>query len=419
MLHPALSWRRAGLMHITGGAHPLVCPAALTTAADAALDALQALAPMAELPHPGAALLGERARLMGLSRAGTTSPNGTCRILPTQEGAIALSLSRPEDFAALAALCEDDSVTGWENLAPALRTRQTGEILVQGKLLGLPLSRATAPHTAPDVAPTFRPPLLEYDAPTSGQPAHKHARQNKELERDGPGEADPTKSHPARATRAPKILDLTALWAGPLATSLLALCGADVTKLESTTRPDGARRGHKGFYALLNHQKRSRTADFSTREGLAALHEQISAADIIFTACRPRALGQLGIDPAAEAARGAVFVTLTGHPDGSQAFGDDAAAAAGLNALMQAHWGEAFFAGDAIADPLTGLYAALYAWSAWLSGGHRHIAMSLSGTVANILARDTDVTPARTREWQALAEADTAPLFSLRLLPPC
>jgi len=379
--HPALSWRRAGLMALTGAGTGLMCPVALGAAADAALRALQDLAPGARLPQPGAALLGERARLMGLRRGGLVSANGTCRVLRARDGALAVSLSRAEDFAALPALCEDDAVTGWDSLAAALPGRSVAEVLAQARLLGLPVSPVAAPP--------------------------------------GAGAAVPVPVGAPRARRAPRVLDLTALWAGPLAASLLGMCGALVVKLEDAARPDGARFGHAGFYALLNQGKQVVTAAFGTAAGRAVVHREIAAADIVLTSCRPRALAQLGIDPDAEAARGAVFVCITGHPDGTAAFGDDAAAAAGLNALMHAHWGAPYFAGDAIADPLTGMQAALSAWSAWLAGGGARIDLSLSGCVARHIAADRDVSPARTRAWQAMAAADTAPLYELRAVPAC
>ena len=87
---PALAWRRAGLMDVTGRADGpgLVCPLALASAADGAMLALRHLAPAAALPLNGALLLGERARLMGLSRQGSTSANGSCRLLDSDDGRI-------------------------------------------------------------------------------------------------------------------------------------------------------------------------------------------------------------------------------------------------------------------------------------------------------------------------------------------
>ncbi|WRZ90036.1 CoA transferase [Streptomyces sp. NBC_01007] len=48
------------------------------------------------------------------------------------------------------------------------------------------------------------------------------------------------------------MVDLSALWAGPLCAHLLGLTGARITKVESAARPDGARRGSAEFYRLLH-----------------------------------------------------------------------------------------------------------------------------------------------------------------------
>jgi crotonobetainyl-CoA:carnitine CoA-transferase CaiB-like acyl-CoA transferase len=100
-------------------------------------------------------------------------------------------------------------------------------------------------------------------------------------------------------------------------------------------------------------------------------------------------------------------------------FGDDAAVAGGLASAMAAGWGEAMFAGDAIADPLTGIHAALAGWQAWTGQGGQ----AGRGALIDVSLRRTMAFAARAgrardvRVWQAAAEADSAPLYPLR--SPC
>ena len=119
----------------------------------------------------------------------------------------------------------------------------------------------------------------------------------------------------SRKRRSPRVVDLSALWAGPLASHLLWLAGAEVIKVESRTRPDAMRDGDSQFYALLNQGKASVVLDFAAHNDRQALHSLIAAADIVIEAARPRALAQLGFD-AAEIVRktpGLVWITITGH----------------------------------------------------------------------------------------------------------
>ena len=76
-----------------------------------------------------------------------------------------------------------------------------------------------------------------------------------------------------------RVLDMTAYWAGPFASHVLAMLGAEVIHLESPNRPDGARlvggvpqteeqyweRGP--IFAALNTNKKSLTIDVSQRAG--------------------------------------------------------------------------------------------------------------------------------------------------------
>ncbi len=68
------------------------------------------------------------------------------------------------------------------------------------------------------------------------------------------------------------------------------------------------------------------------------------------------------------------------------AFGDDAGVAGGLSALLARSGGDYAFCGDAIADPLTGLHAALAAWSTHLAGGGCVVALAMRDVVAHCAA---------------------------------
>ena len=84
---------------------------------------------------------------------------------------------------------------------------------------------------------------------------------------------------------------------------------------------------------------------------------------------------------------GTTWLSITGYGRGEPerewvAFGDDAAAAAGL--VAKAPDGTPCFCGDAIADPLTGLHAALAALATWANGGGRLLDVSLFGVAASV-----------------------------------
>ncbi len=167
----------------------------------------------------------------------------------------------------------------------------------------------------------------------------------------------------------PLVVDLSSLWAGPLCSHLLQLTGARVIKIESTQRPDGAglntQQGAREFYERLNENKEIITLDFKNQSDLLKLKHYIQQADILIEGSRPRALQQLGIDAEDYIKKqpGLVWVSITGYgrrePQANWvAFGDDAAISAGLFQVVD---NKPVFIGDAIADPLTGLHAALAA----------------------------------------------------------
>jgi crotonobetainyl-CoA:carnitine CoA-transferase CaiB-like acyl-CoA transferase len=192
--------------------------------------------------------------------------------------------------------------------------------------------------------------------------------------------------------RRPLVVDLSSLWAGPLCAHLLGRHGADVVKVESTVRPDGARSGPPSFYAALHAGHRSVALDFASTEGRARLRSLLLAADVVIEASRPRALRQLGIDAIEVAACGPrVWLSITGYGREAAgglavAFGDDAAVAGGL--VAWAPDGQPRFALDAVADPLTGLAAAGAVLDALAAGGRWLVDVALAGVAAAVMGDD-------------------------------
>lgn len=104
-----------------------------------------------------------------------------------------------------------------------------------------------------------------------------------------------------------RIIDLTAFWAGPAATHLLAAFGADVVKVESIQRPDGIRYSggmrtdvddwweYGWVFHAMNTNKRSVTLDLGSDEGRRAFLALAAQADIVIENFSPRVMDQFGL----------------------------------------------------------------------------------------------------------------------------
>jgi crotonobetainyl-CoA:carnitine CoA-transferase CaiB-like acyl-CoA transferase len=185
------------------------------------------------------------------------------------------------------------------------------------------------------------------------------------------------------------VVDLSALWAGPLCGQLLAAAGARVIKVESTGRPDGARRGPAAFFDLLNGGKRSLALDLASVPGRRQLRAVVGAADVVIESARPRALQQMGID-AHELLRGhpgpRVWASITSHGRGPGrcqrvGFGDVAAVAGGLVAGDEA---APCFLADAVADPLAGMVTAAAVLEALSAGGRWLLDAAMAPMAASV-----------------------------------
>jgi hypothetical protein len=356
----SLLWAASGAQYLTGAAHgpPLPCPAPLASCAQGAWLALAALGAGALDPSfPAYQLLGERAATHGLQRRGAVAPGGACRLLDCADGQLALNLPRADDWDLLPAWLEAPAAD-WTAVAQALRERPCAPLVARARLLGI-AAAVSAPPTPP----------RDWFNSARLAPA-----------------AQPTQ-------RMPLVVDLSALWAGPLCASVLGQLGARVIKVESAARPDGARMGSSHFFDLLNAGKQSAALDLASATGRRQLQQLLDCADIVIESARPRALEHMGI-AAADVVRtgnGRVWLSITGFGRDAPmrewiAFGDDAGVAAGLSWLLRESSGYTAFCGDAIADPLTGLHAALLGWAAWTRGGGVLLDVSLYGVAARCIA---------------------------------
>ena len=282
------------------------------------------------------ALLGERAAISGFTRHGDRSCGGATRLLRAVDGWVGVALARGDDIDAVPAWLEatgDGDV--WEVVANEVAARPVHALIERARLLGLPVAALGA---------------------------------------DLPSVTDGTEGRgPAKPIDDAVVVDLSSLWAGPLCGHVLQLAGARVVKVESPERPDGARRGPRQFFDLLNGGKESVALDFHD----PALQKLVADADVVIESSRPRALQQFGIGPSADQVW--LSITAYGRHSNGVGFGDDAAVAGGLVVWDQA--GPCFCV-DAVADPLTGLTAAELCLAALEHGRRGLIDVPLAGVAA-------------------------------------
>ena len=398
-------------MALTGrpDGEPQMCPVPLASCADGALAALACLAPARAFEGlRGSQLLGERAAIAGYSRRGSVSPGGSCRLLPSAEGWIALNLVRPEDWALIPAWLEmpgditwtPNPAANWSIVQRAVQDKPAQELVERGCLMGLAVAfqSGSIPPCGGELGwGVFR--KIPLPLPPPAEPAPDSIR--------GGGGKSPLDGSPV-------VVDLSSLWAGPLCSHLLQMLGAQVIKVESVQRPDGARRGPAAFFDLLNAGKLSVALDPGTKQGRDQLHALLRKADIVIEASRPRALRQLGIDADTMVLEnpGLTWISITGYgrsepQENWVAYGDDAGVAAGLSQLLFDASDQPLICGDAIADPLTGLHAALAAWAGFQRGGGGLISLPLREVVAHCIAFDLPATAGamrdRCEDWTKLA----------------
>ncbi|BAN22923.1 CaiB/BaiF CoA transferase family protein [Caballeronia insecticola] len=122
-----------------------------------------------------------------------------------------------------------------------------------------------------------------------------------------------------------RVLDLTRLLPGPVATLRLAELGADVLKIEPPREGDYARAmlqseadrksgAPSAFYRIVNRGKRLLTLDLKSDEGRSTLIELVRDADVLVESFRPAVMERLGVgyEMLREANPKLVYCAITG-----------------------------------------------------------------------------------------------------------
>ncbi len=211
-----------------------------------------------------------------------------------------------------------------------------------------------------------------------------------------------------------RVLDLTRLLPGPVATMHLADLGAEVIKIEDTGPGDYARAmgpgeratvgkgGDSVFFRMVNRNKKSLRLDLKQAAGVAAFLRLAKDADVIFESFRPGVVDKLGIGYEAVKAINPriVYCAITGYgqtgPWAEHAGHDiNYLATSGLLDQIGSHDGEKsgppaipnLQVGDLLGGaltPLLGVLAAVIGARATGQGSHVDVAMTDAVLAHNI-----------------------------------
>jgi crotonobetainyl-CoA:carnitine CoA-transferase CaiB-like acyl-CoA transferase len=179
-----------------------------------------------------------------------------------------------------------------------------------------------------------------------------------------------------------RVADLTAFWAGPVATQLLASLGADVIKVEGVRRPDGMRlAGGRPptwdrwwewgpVFLCSNTNKRGVSIELSHPRGRALMLDLVRKCDLVVENFSPRVLGNFdlewdairAVNPRAILVRMPAF-GLDGPWRDRVGFAQTMEQATGL-AWMTGHCDGPPIIPRGVCDPVAGLHAAFAAVAA-------------------------------------------------------
>lgn len=156
-----------------------------------------------------------------------------------------------------------------------------------------------AVYAAGGLAVALRTPQ-EWAAHPQGVAVAERPLLSRERVTEGPARPLPALTgSPALPAAGLRVLDLTRVIAGPVATRTLALLGADVLRVDPPRLPE-----LPDQHADTGFGKRSTTLDLAVHADRRTFDELLAQADVVVTGYRPGALDRFGLTPEALAERG-------------------------------------------------------------------------------------------------------------------
>ena len=189
--------------------------------------------------------------------------------------------------------------------------------------------------------------------------------------------AHPATNSPRLPLAGIRVVDLSWAWAGPFAAMNLAHLGADVVRLESSTRPDLYRRlpihadelepglNRSGMFNQWNQGKRSVAVALNTPEGKQLVRDFVANSDVVVQNFATGVLDRLGLGYAAlrEINPRIILASISGYGQTGpwcnyMAYGPAAAALSGLCSVTGYVDGGPEELGLSMPDPTSGITAA-------------------------------------------------------------
>jgi crotonobetainyl-CoA:carnitine CoA-transferase CaiB-like acyl-CoA transferase len=248
-----------------------------------------------------------------------------------------------------------------------------------------------------------------------------------------------------------RVLDLSQVWAGPLATRILGDLGADVIRVEAITargprvvpaavvnqskrypnNEAGARPWNReGMFNKFNRNKRAVTLQLNTPAGKAVFERLVRESDVVIENYSPRVMPQLGLgyDRLRELNPSIIYVGMPGFgwsgPNRDYvALGTMIEPAAGLSSLMGYPDSGPYKSGVAWADPVAALHAAsailIALWDRAADPERRGQAIELAQVEAMIGFIGEEILAAQVRGSDPPRRGNRHPFYAPQGVYPC